>query len=302
MFIAALLAFAPAAFAQDETYGVDGYQALEAQLEELDLARVATEPGSDARIEATIAAIAHRRALIQYISGWLRAGTVPERAEAGARAARLILVENIVHLSVELGRCDEAGDSLTIIEGFGRSDDPETQASYDAAVSAVEECVSSSEEPVVAEPERLAEEPPVPDSVEPEIEPVPVESPAEPPVVRRRGNPTAAALIGVGVAATVGGAAWNLALLGDVNDYRDARDACEGGELSDCDDARSLRSDLASAKAPIAALVGGGLALTAVGALLHLTDRDARAGHSLAIVPSRDSLLVQLRISAGGGR
>lgn len=321
IFVAALLAFAPVALAQDGGFGVEGYQVLEAELEELDLARVATQPGTEARLQATDAAITHRRELIQYISGWLQAGTVPDGAEEGARAARLILVENIVQLSVEIGRCDDARDSIALIEGFGRSDDPARQAAYQAAVDAVAACEADVAAVEASPNDELLEVAPAD-----EVGPGETEGPSggddesraaalpgtasaddssstAPDELRPAAStrsPAGIVLVGAGVASALGGAAWNLALLGDVSDYRDARDACEGGELELCADARELRADLASAKAPIGLLVGGGLALTAVGAILHVRGGRGGVDRSIALVPGTDSFWVRLRFDGGG--
>jgi hypothetical protein len=297
--LAILLAASATVHAQDSEFDVEGYQALEAQLEELDFARVATGPGSDERVGATIEAITHRRTLIHYISGWLRAGTVPDGAEESARVARLILVENIVQLSVEIGHCADAQDSMTLIVGFGSSGDPERQAAHQAAVEAVDACVDAEpqESTPIEEPELVDADPPRAEEVFVDVVQVPVEEPAP---RASSGSRTGLALLGVGAAAVVAGATWNLSLLGDAGEYRDARDACESGESSECAGAERLRSDLADAKVPIAALVGGGVALATIGTVLHLRANGRRVDREVALIASPQLVGLQFRLRAGG--
>ena len=305
--LAVLLAASATASAQESEFNVEGYQALEAELEELDFARVATASGSEERLNATIAAITHRRAIIHYISGWLREGTVPDGAEESARMARLILVENIVQLSVEIGHCGDAEDSLTLIEGFGASGDLERQAAYDSAVQAVTECVDARE--TASDSEGLSADGTTDGPTEADTNTeegrdgedpdgaqiVVVTEPAE-----AESSPAGLVLLGVGAVTVVAGATWNLALLGDASDYRTSRDACESGELEECGTAERLRSDLAGVKAPIAALVGGGLVLATVGTILHVRADGRRSERDVGLLASPEFVGIRIRVRAGG--
>lgn len=298
--VAALLVTTSAALAQEdeEAFTVERYQALEQELEELDLARVAAPPGSDERAAATEAAIDHRRELMNYITGWIRAGTLPPEAVDQAREARLILVENIVQLSVEVGLCDDARASLSLIRGFSQGDTGR-QAAYDAAVDAVEACVPA-EDPVVLGPDPPSEDPivVVPPEDPPENDP-PVQSPPEEPPYAgspaRRADPIGVSLMAAGGVAAISGTAWNLALLDDRAAYLDDRRACESTG-ADCGAARDARSRLHSAKAPITGLVVGGVALTAVGAILQWRTSD-RADAAVQVRPAAGGL----RVSFGRG-
>ncbi|MCB9532152.1 MAG: hypothetical protein H6700_10335 [Myxococcales bacterium] len=242
-------ASASSAAAEDVvTYDVGGYRALEREMEEADLARLATEPGSDARSAATLLAIQRRRQLIQYISGWLSDGSLNEAQAAQARDARLVLVENLVRLNVEIGRCDDAESAVASLAGFQTSADSARQAAYDDAVRAVAECRGA-----------------------PATERLTLRSPQ---------RPAGLALIGVGAASVGAALVWNAALLDDAAALDRARGRCEDPATTTdevCSNAQELRGRVHGAKAPIVALASAGGVVAAVGGLLLATGHDTAA-------------------------
>ena len=297
-----------------DEFTVQRYRELEQELQELDLARVVAEPDTDARLEATQAAIQHRRELMTFITGWMRAGTLPSEAVGQAREARLVLVENIVQLSVEIGDCDDARASLSLIRGFSQGD-VDRQATYDAAVDAVESCVPA-ETRVAAgtdDPggESGSENGNPTDGTGGETDPgtggetgpgtggetdpgtgtantlpphVPIQiSPARPVDI------PAVVTIGVGSTLLISAAGVNFARWAGRDDYLEARTSCE--ELGvDCGTAESERATLHRSKRWVSGLLISGAVVTTVGALLQVYPRRDRDSARVRVAPTANGV------------
>lgn len=296
-------------FAQSSatTWSLEEYQNLSAAMDAADEDRLLSAQQTDGWREATLEAIDARRAIIGYISGSVRSGTMPTDFVAPAAAARLLLIQNIVFLQAELGNCSQAADAVRLLDDASGSENAEVERARIVALESVEQC-----EPTVV---AVA---PVPSDEPVEVIPEPGEAPAEtasivlaedtvaeerndlaeaPPQRRRSGQRIAGiTMLGVGVGMAVGGLAMDAAnTAGPRSDFIEERDLCP-----DCDTARldELAGDIDAAKVPIGVLIFGGAAVAATGTVVWLTAPSGR--NEVAIAPSVAPGFagVQLRLAA----
>ena len=219
-------------------------------MHDADVVRLGEPPGSAARLLATEASMQRRRELIAFISRWLDEGGLGGAQAAQARDARLVLVENIVQLAAEVGRCDDAEAAFASIAQFGISPDAERQAAYAEGRRAVAEC---------REAERL------------QFEAV---------TFRGASRPAGFALVGAGSASVLVGLTWNLALLDEGRELDRQRDRCEDPQRTSagaCDRAQELRTAVRGAKAPVAVFAAAGLVTAGLGIVLVATAEDRAA-------------------------
>ncbi len=279
-----------------EAFSVERYAALQSAMEDADIARAEAAPDTPEREAATEVAMAARRELLRYVSDWLASGDMSPELVENARAARLVLVENIIQLNLDLSRCDEAAGFLTLIDEFRRSEDQDFQRAYTAAQEGINRCreaADSADQTAEAIDEADSSEA---DSSEADSGEVVSGSIGERDTSGREGEEEQTtgedgttlvplelqeprdqmvgwSLVAAGGALLGAGSAWNVALLGIRTSYLEDRDACEGsGEASSrvCADAEAGRETLADAKLPIGVLMGGGSVLLGVGAVLLL--------------------------------
>jgi hypothetical protein len=216
---------------------IERYDELETAMDEADVRRAATSPGTAERDDATAETISTRRTIIQFLSDWIASGELNDDLTAYARNGRTVLIENLIQIYSETGECDEGSRLLVAIADLEDSQDPDMQAAHRSAVASVDRCEE--------ERERAR---------------------SSPTMAPRGGRGAGVALTVVGSAMAVGGAVWNLALLDDRREFRELEESCTS-ELDPCNErAEELSSNLGvGPRIGIIGLVVGGVVAGSVG-------------------------------------
>lgn len=107
------------------------YRHLEEEMQQIDDARTDCEEGTDAWERATWDAIDSRRNLIGFFETVLDAGALDTDTLASAENARLILIENVVSLLIDLGECEEAERDAELIAQFAHHENEEFRAVHE---------------------------------------------------------------------------------------------------------------------------------------------------------------------------
>ncbi len=284
---AVLLLLSVAAPVSAEGFSIEQYRELEAQMHDSDVRRVATEPDTVERERAVGESLRIRREIIRFLSDWLDSGTMDETLSGHAREARLVLIENVVQLNIEVGECREAERSASLIRDFAESGNEEYERAWASAQRGIAECVPATEGSAAQSDSGELQ----PNIISPVV-------PQEPPDDTRR--KVGWGLLGGGLALAAGGGIWNFSLLDERAEHRDLVDA----DVPQADAVRfaELSDTLDSAKIPVALLVGGGLAMAATGAImvaLPVRDRNNVAPTEVGIDLSTAYVGVRLRTTFG---
>lgn len=265
--------------AAEQTFSVDMYMELADEVDRADRAREATEEGSTAWRSATERSLTSRQAVLSYLTDWIRSGTMGERERPQADTARRTLLQNIIVLNAQLGRCDEARGSLLVIEQLVDFADASEVEGYDLARASVADCDShgTSADMQTTPEEPLTPEPPVTEAIREPVEPPP----------ERRSNVLPIVLIGTGSAIALGGLAYDLSLLSDRSTFSEIQDLCaDRSTRSDCleraPEAQEIADRLNGARPVIVTLYAVGLATAATGTVLLLTRPSSSSSPSSA--------------------
>lgn len=247
------------ALGQDAPTGwsIEHYEALSTAMDVADADVLGTTPGSEQWRAAMTGAVSARRTLLDYLDQSLAGGAMPAEFVDGAARARLLLVQNLVVMSSELGLCSDARADLAVLAPIAQSEDPELSVAYVRATAAAAGCT----EPVV----ELAPEPARPELFEE------APRPARAVALERSGQ----VMVGVGAAAFVGGWIWDIvSAMGPRDEFSALEAACSTGSAT-CDVARrdALAEQIDASRAPIGALVIGGGIVGASGAALWVAGR-----------------------------
>jgi hypothetical protein len=291
--LTALLLVPALARAQDSTgaWSLDRYGELSAEMALADDERTLAASGTPEWSEATHRAINVRREIIAMIARAFHDGSLPEELREPATGARLLLIQNIVVLLSNLGDCDQAAAAIRLLDDAAGSDDAELQLARVTADEAAAECRRAAETETVADAE-----PPIADDTTAGTETTD-DLLAPPPPRPGRGRRTAGiVLTGLGTALAAGGLAWDAAnAAGPRSEFDRLAAKCP----EDCDTERldALEDDIHAARAPIGALLFGGIGVGTTGALLWITaPRQHRS--ELAVSPSVAPGFAGLRVRA----
>jgi hypothetical protein len=138
--LVALLAQSSTVVAQnDPGFDVEEFQRLEGDMQAADLVRQGMQEGETDWIESTWAAIDIRRNLIAFLQSALARGTMDPGTAEYAENARLILMENVVALLVDIGECDAASRAADLI-GDGEHQEEVFRRAHDDAQINVATC------------------------------------------------------------------------------------------------------------------------------------------------------------------
>ena len=246
------LAIPRVGFAQ-RYFSFERYEELEQEMTAADESRSATEPGTDAYFDATAEALDVRYSMLRFLTQWLASGAMEEEYVSVAEEARLVLLQNVVRLNVDLGRCDDAREALREFGKGGRTDDTEILVALGAATLEVEAC--EAEQAALVEPVTDA-----PLATESSVNAIPI------------------VFTIVGGAALITGLIWDGVNASTRSDFDDLRGSCDDPNALCWDEMVALRQDIQDIRVPIGTLVIGGGALAATGVLWLLLDRDADEG------------------------
>ncbi|TVR02940.1 MAG: hypothetical protein EA398_06830 [Deltaproteobacteria bacterium] len=270
MLLLLLCVGAPAsALAQD--FSIEGYQELNGAIERADNARERTREGSDAWVRATEEALETRTAALDYLTAWIRSGTMPEELQPTASQARILLMQNQIVLNASLGRCDVARSQLRTVEALVDFDNEEARESFQIAEERVEQCRTRT---VDTRPEPLDD-------------PTPLTDPSRPEPSDSGPNTVGLALVGSGGAVLIGSAIYWATLMSADSEFRPIQRACANQrnsaedfafcqENSDRGDQLSRRLDVGVPLATGLTIVGVGLTGVGVAMLVRGSGSDDR--------------------------
>lgn len=121
-------------------WSTETYQQLSAGMEFADETRAQQPPGSASWNRATLAAIESRRSLVSYLTTCLDEGRVPPELLPGAQAGRVVLVQNLVRLHVDLGNCSLAQGAAQLLWTWINPDVARELEAAESARSAAASC------------------------------------------------------------------------------------------------------------------------------------------------------------------
>jgi hypothetical protein len=279
------LAAAPVlpAFAQVETqWSMDEYQRLSTDMDAADELLLLLAPDSEQWRTASEAALEARRALVAYISNTLRWNTMPDAYIESATQARLMLVQNIIDLTADLGYCDQARSAMLLLRQNADASDTLREA-FELSQQAVDSCVSynpvteAPPEPVMTQQTSVASQAddPPPDLLQDEPE--------------RAGASMRLAgvsLLVTGGAMVAGGLAWDaVSAAGPRSEFTDLSRACDVG-LPCYTRLTELAAEIEASRLPIGALTIGGAALAFTGSVLLLAAPRDRNPARVSLTPA----------------
>jgi len=284
------------AFAQDDrTWSLETFETLSNRVVEYDETRLLSVPGSSTWVEATDGAIDSRRELAAYIQACIRNGSMPESLHADATAERLVLIQNIISYTTELGYCDQSRAALGLMGSAAESENPELRRAFEVATEQVESCVDGR---TIYDDDSVA----LVDDGTAGTTGVVITDPGS----TGRGQRTAGyVMLGVGAGALIGALAIDLANSGTRSDFVTLRDDCAQRpcSLTELADVRRLADDVDSAKGPIAALLISGSVLAVTGTVLVLTaPRGDRRGSQVSVAPLFSPSHAGVFVRIGGAR
>jgi hypothetical protein len=275
-----------AAQSGDGAWSLEEYQRLSLEMELADEERVLTTQPSDEWRQATEESIRTRRTLIAFLSRSLRDGSMEPTYATPARAARLLLIQNIVVLNIELGLCEQARTASRLLDDNVGQEDAEVAAARESARERLERCVNTDTQT----PGDVASTP-GPDPGMTQAQPAPTAA-ARPPRERPAREPSPAnprrtaglALLGAGGVSLVTGIVLDIANAnGPRAEFTELRDRCP----AECDTARlnELSGQIDRARLPIGLTTFGGIGLAAAGTVLLVTSRGASESRAVSFVP-----------------
>ena len=110
-----------AGWAQTETpgqYTMDVYMGLQSRADASYELMQSVEPGTPMRNELAEVALSDRADLARYLGSWSNSGELPADMVESAYETRIVLLQNIVTLRSELGRCAEAREGAARMEAL----------------------------------------------------------------------------------------------------------------------------------------------------------------------------------------
>ena len=131
MILVALLLVPTLCWAQSPSFDFEQYHRLEEEMQQADEHRAGCEEGTDVWERATWDAIDTRRTLIGFFETVLDAGALDTDTLDRAENARLILIENVVSLLIDLGECEEAQRDVELIAEFANHENDDFRAVYE---------------------------------------------------------------------------------------------------------------------------------------------------------------------------
>lgn len=214
--------------------------------------------------QATREALTAAQELLDFLSGWIRSGTLPDEEVGAANEERLVLLQNIIVFNASLDNCDEASGSLRPLELLLDLNVPHQAEILELSQRNVDECRQRVATMVARPGTRPSSDDPAAPSAE---------SGTSGAVI------TGWTLVGLGGASLIGGLVYDLTLSSDASTWRDCRNDPATCSLTN-EERDDLRDRLQGAKAPIAILTFGGATLATVGTVLLLTQRGGRSAES----------------------
>ena len=300
---ATALAPAPAAAQDAGAWSMEEYTRLSSEMEAADEERTLAVEGTDGWRQATLAAIDARRVLIAFISRSVRDRSIPAEFVEPAAAARLLLIENVVVLLSDLHECSQAEAAVRLLDDTDGSSSDEVQAARETAQRAVDRCVDAAPVATAASPAAPptptpapVDTTPAPQAQAPDTAAAPAPTTAPPPVATparstqpepARASGGGGRTAGIALMAIGGGLAAGGLILDAVNasgprsEFTELSNQCP----DNCDTARlnELSDQINGAKAPIGALLFGGIGLGVTGAVVYAIS--PRAADRVAVAP-----------------
>lgn len=234
-------------------FDVQVYQTLEAEMQSADEARSRTEVGTEEWVEATWNAIDVRQMLITFLGQALDAGEMNESTASYADDARLILMENVVSLLVDLGECEQAQRAADLISGLGEHPEQAYRRAYENTQIEVATCRHREIADITVDEADTEEE--VPEETGPRI--------------------AGPVLIGTGGAVLVVGVVLDVVTVGLHGDFETATEQYEQtGQQADYDDAQEIQGTIDGRVPWLGVLYGVGAGLAVTGIILMIVDSD----------------------------